>query len=186
MIVNQKVEYTCGRSVRAEAGFFRSTRKTKMINYINNNYLRYHCLNQPRQKQPLTRALCNLSHPSTVHGGLSMSDEPDPERLKALEKRIDAVKRARAPKPPVEEHFSAASQGWRMVIELVSGLGIGFGIGYGLDRLFGTLPWFLVLFTLMGFAAGVKTMLRTATEISKDNAAAGIGHPIRDDEDEEN
>jgi ATP synthase protein I len=54
-----------------------------------------------------------------------------------------------------------------MVIELVSGLGIGFVIGYGLDYLFGTLPVFLVVMTLLGFAAGVKTMLRTAAEIQK-------------------
>ena len=115
-----------------------------------------------------------------------MSEEPDPERLKALEKRIDAVKRNHEPKPPADEHYSAASQGWRMVIELVSGLGIGFGIGYGLDLVLGTLPWFLVVFTMLGFAAGVKTMLRTATEIQKENAAAGIGHAVPEAEDEGN
>ena len=58
-----------------------------------------------------------------------------------------------------------------MVIELVSGLGLGFGIGYGLDVLFGTLPIFLVLFTLLGFAAGVNVMLRTAREIQEKNVA---------------
>jgi ATP synthase protein I len=98
-------------------------------------------------------------------GANAMSDEPDPERLRALDKRIAEAKKATAPKPPKDEHYSAASQGWRMVIELVSGLGIGFGIGYGLDTLFGTLPLFLVLFILLGFVAGVKTMLRTAKEI---------------------
>jgi len=113
-----------------------------------------------------------------------MSENPDPERLKALEKRIAEVKRAHQPKPPADEHYSSASQGWRMVIELVSGLGIGFGVGYGLDVLFGTLPWLLVLFTMLGFAAGVKTMLRTATEIQKENAAGGIGKAVTDDEDE--
>jgi ATP synthase protein I len=51
------------------------------------------------------------------------------------------------------------------VIELVAGLGIGFGIGYGLDILFGTIPLFLVLFILAGFAAGVRTMLRSAKEV---------------------
>ena len=58
-----------------------------------------------------------------------------------------------------------------MVIELVSGLGIGFGIGYGLDILLGTLPILLVLFTLLGFAAGVKTMLRTAQEFQEKREA---------------
>lgn len=100
-----------------------------------------------------------------------MSDAPDPDRLKALEERLAAVRGSRAPKPRGDEHFSAASQGWRMVIELVAGLAIGFGIGYGLDSLFGTLPLFLVLFVLLGFAAGVKTMLRTAREIQNGKQA---------------
>lgn len=64
---------------------------------------------------------------------------------------------------------------WRMVTELVAGLGIGFGIGYGLDSLLGTRPLLMVLFILLGFAAGVQTMLRTANEVQaarrKDAAA---------------
>ena len=35
------------------------------------------------------------------------------------------------------EHYSQAQLAWRMVVELVAGLGIGFAIGYGLDSLFG-------------------------------------------------
>lgn len=95
-----------------------------------------------------------------------MSDEPDPDRLAALSRKLAEARRARVPAPGAEKHFSQASQGWRMVIELVSGLGIGFGIGYGLDRAFGTMPLFLVLFILLGFAAGVKVMLGTAREIA--------------------
>ena len=56
---------------------------------------------------------------------------------------------------------------WRMVIELVAGLGLGVGIGFGLDHLFGTRPLMLVVFTLLGFAAGIKTMLRTAAELNR-------------------
>jgi len=97
--------------------------------------------------------------------GRNVADEPDQTRLSELEKRIEKVKAAHAPKPRADEHFSQANQAWRMVIELVSGLGIGFAIGYGLDTLFGTMPFLLVLFIFLGFAAGVKTMLRTATEM---------------------
>jgi ATP synthase protein I len=49
---------------------------------------------------------------------------------------------------------------------------IGFGIGYGLDTLLGTRPIFLMLFTLLGFAAGVKTMIRSAREIQEKQAAS--------------
>ena len=47
-------------------------------------------------------------------------------------------------------------------------MAIGFGLGYGLDVLFGTLPIFMIVFTLLGFVAGVRTMLSTAREIQKD------------------
>lgn len=93
----------------------------------------------------------------------------DRERLQDLEARIRAAKGQveDSQQEPGEDHHSQLEVVWRMVIELVAGLGIGFGMGYGLDWLFGTLPIFLVLFTLLGFAAGVRTMLRSAAEIQQ-------------------
>lgn len=93
-----------------------------------------------------------------------MANEPDPERLKALGERLAAKRKTEAPRPKAEDHHSAAQLAWRMVIELVAGIAIGFGIGYGLDSWLGTMPLFLVLFVLLGFAAGVRTMLRSAEE----------------------
>ena len=92
--------------------------------------------------------------------------EPDrnSDPLKHLEERIEAAKQAQEGGPKTEEHYSAAQVGWRMVTELVAGLGIGFGIGFGLDHSFGTLPWLMLIFTMLGFVAGVKTMLRSAQE----------------------
>lgn len=89
----------------------------------------------------------------------------DAERLRALEDRL-ARTRGVEPMSREGEKYQQANQAWRMVIELVAGLGIGFGIGYGLDQLFGTTPILLVLFILLGFAAGVKTMMRTAAEMT--------------------
>jgi len=77
-----------------------------------------------------------------------------------------------------------------MVIELVAGLMIGFGIGYGLDTLFGTKPIFLVLFILAGFAAGVKTMLRSAKEM-QEKSGTSVADPqtkataVAEDEEED-
>lgn len=93
-----------------------------------------------------------------------MSDDFDPDRLAALEAKL-AAKRPKPDKAHMEEHYSQAQLAWRMVIELVAGLGIGFGIGYGLDHLLGTSPWLMVVFVLLGFAAGVKTMVASAKEI---------------------
>jgi len=92
---------------------------------------------------------------------------PDPQKLTELENRIAKMKATTAPQPAKEEHYTMVNMAWRMVIELVAGIAIGFGIGYGLDRLFGTLPVFLILFTGLGFVAGVRTMMRTAQEVQE-------------------
>lgn len=97
-----------------------------------------------------------------------MSEDDPKQRLAQLEERIAAAKGTEeVTKSHSDEHYSQAQLAWRMVIELVAGIAIGFGIGYGLDSLFGTIPIFLVLFTLLGFAAGVKTMMRSAAEIQQ-------------------
>ncbi|MBF9043471.1 F0F1 ATP synthase subunit I [Rhodobacterales bacterium HKCCE4037] len=94
--------------------------------------------------------------------------ESDEDRMRALDARIAAARSKADPeRKHMEEHYSQAQLAWRMVIELVAGLAIGFGMGYGLDWLFGTMPWFLIVFTLLGFIAGVKTMVRSAKEVQQ-------------------
>ena len=106
-----------------------------------------------------------------------MSDDDHADRLRALEAKL-AAKRPPEDKPHMEEHYSQAQLAWRMVIELVAGLGIGFGIGYGLDWLLGTQPWMMVLFVLLGFAAGVKTMISSAQEVQgRVSAEAALREP---------
>lgn len=93
-----------------------------------------------------------------------MSDGPADERLKRLDERLRRAKDA--VNPPETTGPDGHSQGelaWRMVTELVAGLVVGFGVGIGLDAIFGTRPIFLVVFILLGFVAGVKVIIRTAT-----------------------
>ncbi|MDB5658771.1 MAG: synthase subunit [Cypionkella sp.] len=120
-----------------------------------------------------------------------MVSDADRERLAALEKRIETAKAAAAPRRSAQEdNHRQAQLAWRMVIELVAGLMIGFCIGYALDYLLGTMPLFLVIFILAGFAAGVKTMLRSAKEMqAKSDASATDPQPkatsVADDEEED-
>lgn len=102
-------------------------------------------------------------------------DLRDAERLRALEQRLSQVRGDDRIALPGGDKFAGANQAWRMVVELVAGLAIGFGIGFGLDRLLGTSPILLVVFIFLGFAAGVKTMLRTAGEMAA--AATNTGEP---------
>lgn len=101
-----------------------------------------------------------------------MPHEPDSEKLRALEARIDRIKgKPAGPKANTVKGFSQGEVAWRMIIELVTGMLLGMGIGYGLDAVFGTLPLFLVVFSLIGFAAGIRTMLGTAKQLAAKNEA---------------
>ena len=92
-----------------------------------------------------------------------MVDEPDPERLRALEARLARTRVGPTPeKGAAGKAFSQGEMAWRMLIELVSGMLLGLLIGFGLDWLFNSRPVFLLIFALLGFAAGVRVMLRTA------------------------
>lgn len=104
-----------------------------------------------------------------------MSDAPDPKQLELLEQRIAAAKKAHMPEPKEQSKVSQAQHAWRMIIELTVGILIGVGIGYWLDVFFDTMPWFLVPFTFLGFAAGVNVMLKTAKELQEENAAESAG-----------
>lgn len=92
-----------------------------------------------------------------------MGSDTDQERLRRLGDRIARMKGV--VDPPRNVHADAHTQGqmaWRMVTELVAGLVVGFGIGYGLDALLGSGPWLMLIFTGLGFVAGVRGLMRTA------------------------
>ena len=116
--------------------------------------------------------------------GGPVAEEPFSERLKHLEERIAAAKAGREGKPSRHGgEFTQGSLAWRMVTELVVGMLLGLSIGFGLDSLLGTQPWFLIVFVLLGFAGGVRTMMRTADEVKRGRGeAARMGRgPGRDD-----
>ena len=101
-----------------------------------------------------------------------MGEGENENPLKSLEEKIEVAKKAVEPEQPVQNKFSAAEVGWRMIIELTAGVFIGFGLGYGLDFLFSTKPVFILILTLFGFAAGVKTMMRSARELQEKELSA--------------
>lgn len=125
-------------------------------------------------RQRLTRRACAPISTAIETGMPRVADNrqhdadraSDTERLRALEDRLARARGEPGTAAPEGDKYRQANQAWRMVIELVAGLGIGFGIGLGLDRLLGTTPILLVVFILLGFVAGVKTMLRTAAEMA--------------------
>ena len=97
--------------------------------------------------------------------------QPDPElgdfssRLKDLSNRIAAEKSERTEAEKPTARFQGAkdySKGYRLASEFVAATLVGGLIGYGLDYVLGTLPLFLIVLLLFGFAAGILNMSRAA------------------------
>jgi len=96
-----------------------------------------------------------------------MSDEPGgggpsfEERLKAARRR-QGLEPQPKPEGSGSDDFgpSPLSIGLRVGVELASALAVAFAIGYGLDRWFGTAPVFIIVFVLLGGAAGVLNVWR--------------------------
>ena len=53
--------------------------------------------------------------------------------------------------------------------ELVAAVVVGTIIGFILDNWFGTKPVLIIIFFLIGFAAGILNVVRTAKNMQKDN-----------------
>ncbi len=104
------------------------------------------------------------------------NEPPDDEaalsaRLKRLGTRL-----AHAHRPPENGSGprqtadpSAIARGFRLSTELVAGVLVGAMIGWLLDRWLGISPWGLIIFLLLGFAAGVLNVMRAAGIVRERN-----------------
>ncbi|HKK36566.1 MAG TPA: AtpZ/AtpI family protein [Paracoccaceae bacterium] len=94
------------------------------------------------------------------------TDAERPPSLEEIDSRLAAIRKRRKAKPAGRgaAKWQGAELAWRMVIDLTAGIAVGLTIGWGLDSLFGTMPLFMVVFVLLGFAAGVSIMLRSAED----------------------
>src|SRR5689334_24479577 len=97
------------------------------------------------------------------------ANQPDEEaalsaRLKRLGDRLNEVSRAPEPESPARQptDFSGFARGFRLSSELVAGVAVGALIGWLIDRWLGISPWGLIVFLLLGFAAGVLNVMRAA------------------------
>ena len=59
-------------------------------------------------------------------------------------------------------NHSGMGMALRLGADFVAGVVVGIALGWGFDRLFGTAPWGLIVFVLLGFAAGMLSVLRSA------------------------
>jgi ATP synthase protein I len=86
-------------------------------------------------------------------------------RLKRLGERLARDQAAKPSAGRLEERATTASgyaRGFRLSSELVAGVVVGAGLGLLTDHWLGTSPWGLIIFLLLGFAAGVLNVVRSA------------------------
>jgi len=85
-------------------------------------------------------------------------------RMRDLDQRLDESRAAREAndRSPIEPPRQGYGLAMRLGGDFVAGVVVGAALGWGIDRLFGTSPWGLIVLLLLGFAAGILSVLRSA------------------------
>ena len=88
----------------------------------------------------------------------------DDRPLPSLEKLDEKLRAAEAKRRKTKTGSTEQGQGLgfalRIGVEIVAALIVGVAIGYFLDQWLGTKPWFLLLFFVLGAAAGFMNVFR--------------------------
>ncbi len=71
---------------------------------------------------------------------------------------------------------SGMAQALKLGSEFVAGVIVGFVIGYTIDKVFGSTPWGMIVFLLLGFAAGTLNVMR-ATGVVAERQPRRAGNP---------
>jgi ATP synthase protein I len=101
-----------------------------------------------------------------------MSDnDPDARRLADIEERLRKAREKRDEVRQVEAPNSKLGVAFRLVTELMAAVIVGGAIGWGLDRILGTGPFLLIVMFMVGVAAGIYTVVRTAERMNRDQVA---------------
>jgi ATP synthase protein I len=103
-------------------------------------------------------------------GGMS-DNAPDPERLRALGKRLDEAQQRGGAGGQPQSPPTSLSIAFRFGTEMVAALLVGGGLGWGMDWLAGylgfhTKPVFLIVMVVLGAAAGIRNVMSAANELN--------------------
>jgi ATP synthase protein I len=101
------------------------------------------------------------------------------QRLDALAGKLASAHGRREPPPEEPEgRGKALGQAFRLATELVAGVVVGGFVGWALDGLLGTRPFLMVVFLILGAAAGIINVVRTAKSMQ------GVPPGAEDDDDD--
>lgn len=81
--------------------------------------------------------------------------------------------------------MSAMSRGVRLGSEFIAAILVGAGMGYLLDQWLKTSPWLMLVMLMVGFAAGVLNVVRSATEMNRAAPPPTAAMRVPDDKEDE-
>ncbi len=101
------------------------------------------------------------------------------QRASDLGSKLETAKKRHDP-PHASGRAAASGRGMRAAAEMIGGVVAGGGIGWFLDSALGTKPWLFILFFLLGSAAGMLNVIRSAGAEKTPPLPS-----VRDDDDED-
>ena len=114
-----------------------------------------------------------------VPGQITPADrEALKRRADELGAKLDTAKH-RHEAPRARQGGAAAGRGMKAASELIGGVVVGGVLGWYLDQWLGTKPWLFILFFLLGSAAGMLNIIRSASQEKTPPAPS-----VKDDPDE--
>ncbi|MBV9079204.1 MAG: AtpZ/AtpI family protein [Methylobacteriaceae bacterium] len=122
----------------------------------------------------------NGSRDGRDEGPASSAEGDLSRRLARLGSELEA--RRKPVEPPRSEPMTSSSEpsalgrAFRASTEFVAGVIAGGGLGWLIDKVAGTSPWGLIVFLLLGFAAGIYNVMRASGFLAP---ARGSGSPDR-------
>lgn len=98
---------------------------------------------------------------------------PPDARLESLDKRLDRLQQAEA-----KRNQGVAPDPNMRIAQMVIGYLIGGPLGgallgWGLDSVFGTKPWLMLVMLFLGFAVGIRNIVRISKNSSGSKPGAG-------------
>ncbi len=98
--------------------------------------------------------------------------DPKDQELSTRRAKLDAALAEKAGKQEDKDKSSPKdSAGWGAAVkissEFIGGILVGAGIGYLLDSFAGTAPWGMIVFLMLGFAAGILNVLRATGKVAE-------------------
>ncbi|HEV7254797.1 MAG TPA: AtpZ/AtpI family protein [Mesorhizobium sp.] len=123
--------------------------------------------------------------PDRPGGWSDPGQDAEDRELERRKRQLEAKLSAHPVRAPADEGrqepkggMAGLAQGLKLSSEFIAGIAVGAGLGWAIDLFAGTSPWGLIIFLMLGFAAGVLNVLRSVGRVAP-SAVPGPGEANR-------